>query len=192
MTSKQQLSTNRKPHAATGSSNPRLSKQVLIRQARVSDAQALIDHAGAVATESDNLTFGPGEFEITLDQQKRFLESLKGSTSALYLVATIDQKITGTLTLHRGKRPRVAHEAEFGMSVRRYAWGQGIGSRLMKRMIRWCQQNGITKINLRVRTDHQRAIRLYLRHGFEFEGRNRRSLLIDGSYHDTYSMGLCL
>lgn len=182
----------RRSHALSGASAQAAKSIVQVRRARISDAQPLIDHAHAVAGESDNLTFGIGEFDITFEQQKRFLSSLKRSTSHLYLVAVIDGAIVGSLSLHRGKRPRTAHEGEFGMSVRKSHWGQGIGSRLMTRMITWCRTNGVTKINLRVRTDNQRAMSLYLRHGFEFEGRNRRAFLIDGHYHDTYAMGLCL
>jgi RimJ/RimL family protein N-acetyltransferase len=48
----------------------------------------------------------------------------------------------------------------------------------------------ITKIDLRVRTDNQRAIELYQRKGFTIEGTIRKAIWIDGRYYDHYWMGL--
>jgi RimJ/RimL family protein N-acetyltransferase len=48
----------------------------------------------------------------------------------------------------------------------------------------------VKKINLRVRTDNQRAIRLYERKGFGIEGTSRKEILLDGSYFDHHWMGL--
>ena len=47
----------------------------------------------------------------------------------------------------------------------------------------------MTKINLRVRTDHERAIALYKKKGFAIEGTITRAVRIRGEYFDQYWMG---
>jgi RimJ/RimL family protein N-acetyltransferase len=77
------------------------------------------------------------------------------------------------------------------MSVRKQYWGLGIGSLMLDTLIEWARANQIVKkINLRVRTDNQRAIRLYERKGFVIEGTSRKEILFYGSYFDHHWMGL--
>jgi RimJ/RimL family protein N-acetyltransferase len=75
--------------------------------------------------------------------------------------------------------------------VRRSAWGRNIGSLMIDTLIGWAQSGDlITKINLRVRTDHTRAIALYKHKGFAIEGTLTRAVRINGQYFDQFWMGL--
>ena len=77
------------------------------------------------------------------------------------------------------------------MSVRKQYWGLGIGSLMLDALIAWARDTQIIKkINLRVRTDNQRAIALYERKGFVFEGTIRREIFLDGKFFDHHWMGL--
>ena len=63
----------------------------------------------------------------------------------------------------------------------------------MNQLFDWCRGNGITKkISLVTRTDNVPAVSLYLKFGFVVEGCIKNSTLIDGTYYDTYMMGLML
>ena len=69
------------------------------------------------------------------------------------------------------------------MAVRQAVSGFGVGSTLLDFLIAWTRATGvITKLNLRVRSDNERAIRLYQRKGFVLEGTISREHLIDGRY----------
>ena len=95
------------------------------------------------------------------------------------------------LTFEAGRRLRVRHCGEFGMSVRRPYWGLGIGSLMLETLIDWARDTEIVKkINLRVRTDNLRGIRLYKRKGFVIEGTIHREIFLDGRYYDHHWMGL--
>jgi len=64
---------------------------------------------------------------------------------------------------------------------------------MLDTFIEWARGTGfVKKINLRVRTDNSRAIRLYGRKGFVIEGTIRREMLLRGQYFDHYWMGLQL
>ena len=164
---------------------------LLIREVAVEDARALLDYVERISGDSDFLSFGPGEFELAESEEEEFIRKCLASDSQLYILGLIDDMIVATLNFSGGRRPRVRHSGEFGMSVRRQYWELGIGSLMLDTLIAWAQDTQIVeKINLRVRTDNQRAIRLYERKGFVIEGTSRKEILLDGSYFDHHWMGL--
>lgn len=165
-------------------------RTVIVREASPDDATELLSFARLVAGETQFLSFAPDEFDVTDDEERALLRQSRRSDNQLFLVAVMDESIVGSLHFSAGRRPRVRHSGEFGISVRRDYWGLGIGSRLISSMLDWAKRSQVvTKINLRVRTDNQRAIRLYERLGFEKEGTIRRDFLIDGTYYDAHWMG---
>lgn len=166
-------------------------ENIVIRPAKTNDAVELIEYLEKISSESDNLTFGPGEFEISVEQEVNFLESMAGSDNAIYLVAHKGDHIVGSLNFAGGGRPRVAHTGEFGVSVLKAYWDNGIGTELIKYLLEWCRESGrIRKVNLRVRTDNEQAIHVYRKLGFVEEGIISREFLIDGCFYDTLAMGL--
>jgi RimJ/RimL family protein N-acetyltransferase len=165
-----------------------------IRRAVPSDAPAIIAHVEKVSGESDNLTFGPGEFGITLEQETETLARAAEGDAQLFVVAVIGDQVIGMLNFAAASsRPRRRHIAEFGMGVEAAYWGQGIGGALLDAAIAWARAGGrLTKINLRVRTDNARAIALYVSRGFVMEGTLSRDLRVNGVYFDNHCMGLAL
>jgi RimJ/RimL family protein N-acetyltransferase len=166
---------------------------VLIREAVVQDARSVLDYVEAISGESDFLTFGPGEFDLTEAAEEDLLRKYRESDNQLYLLGLIDDTIVASLTFSAGHRPRLRHSGEFGMSVRKQYWGLGIGSLMLNALIEWARATQIVKkINLRVRTDNQRAILLYNRKGFVIEGTIRKEIFLDGRYFDNHWMGMAL
>ena len=52
------------------------------------------------------------------------------------------------------------------------------------------QAVGLVRIELEVFVDNARAIALYEKRGFRYEGRLRKARLIDGDYRDVFHMAL--
>jgi RimJ/RimL family protein N-acetyltransferase len=166
-------------------------RQLLIREAGCADGAAVVEYVEAISGESDFLTFGPGEFGLTVEEEERFLDECCSSDGRLYLLGLVDNTIVSTLAFRSGGRPRVRHAGEFGMSVRKTHWGLGIGSLMLDALLGWARAGRIvTKVNLRVRTDNKRAIALYKSRGFVMEGTIRREMLNDGQYYANHWMGL--
>jgi RimJ/RimL family protein N-acetyltransferase len=164
---------------------------LLIRQAAPGDARALLDYIECIAGESDFLSFGPGEFELTEAEEKEYLRQSQAADDQLYLVGWIGESLVSSLTFSAGRCPRLRHSGEFGLSVRKAYWGLGIGALMLDALVDWAAATGIIKkINLRVRTDNPRAIELYQRKGFVVEGTISRAMRLDGIYYDHYWMGL--
>src|SRR6516165_10320531 len=87
-----------------------------LRPAEPKDAQRVLVYVEQIARESENLAFGPGEFGISLEQERVFLQQAAETLTSLYLLAEIEGEIVGTLTFSAEKRPRLQHGGEFGMS----------------------------------------------------------------------------
>ncbi len=166
---------------------------VTLREASPSDAQDLLAYLNYVAGESNFLSFGENEFELSEAEEADFLKKCHESNNELYLLAITQDQIVGTIHLAAGKRARVRHSGEFGISIIKAYWGLGIGSILLDALIHWAKAtNIIKKINLKVRRDNGRAIKLYKRKGFTHEGTLTDEICIDGKYYDLYAMGLNL
>lgn len=167
--------------------------QLTLRDAEPGDAEQLLVYINQVSGESENITFGPGEFGLSVEEERAFLQQGAHSPTSLYLIAEVAGEIAGTLTFSTGKRPRMRHAGEFGMTVQRKYWNQGIGSRMLAYLIEWARQTGtIRKINLRVRVDNLPAIHLYEKFGFVQEGRNTREFYLHEQFVDAFLMGLQL
>ena len=168
-------------------------RRLEIRPARPSDAAALIAYVEDVCAESDNLTFGPGEFGMTLVQEMKFLRGAAAADNQVYLLGLVGGRIAAALNFAGGKRPRTRHSGEFGISVRKEFWNLGVGSAMLDALIEWARRGGIVrKIGLRVRTDNPRAIALYEKKGFIREGTLRAELAVGGAFYDLHAMALFL
>ncbi|SCZ08432.1 GNAT family N-acetyltransferase [Alkaliphilus peptidifermentans] len=171
--------------------NLKNGKNMLIRRAEKKDASALIDYLQVIAGESDFLTFGLGEINITLEQEEAFIENTLKAENALFLVAEIDGEIAGNLNFTGGARPRTKQTGEFGVSVLKEYWGLGIGRELINYLIDWSKNTGIVrKINLKVRCDNTRGITLYEDMGFKQEGLITREFMMDDVFYDCIVMGM--
>ncbi|GAA0742191.1 GNAT family protein [Clostridium oceanicum] len=168
-------------------------EKVVIRKVNKSDAKALIEYLNAIGGESDFLTFGKGEFGISIHEEEKFIESALKKENALFIIAEIKGKLVGNLNFSGGLRERNAHVGEFGVTVLKEYWGNGIGKELIKYLIDWSKDSGIIrKINLRVRDDNKPGIKLYKKLGFLEEGLVKRDFLINGEFYDSLLMGLLI
>lgn len=168
-------------------------EKVIIRKANKSDAKALIEYLNVIGGESDFLTFGMAQFGRSVEQEEDFIENTLRKENALFIIAEVNGEVVGNLNFSGGPRKRTAHVGEFGVSILKKYWGNGIGEELIKYLISWSKSSGIVrKINLRVRTDNTRGIYLYKKLGFLEEGIVKRDFLINGEFYDSLLMGLLI
>lgn len=89
-----------------------------------------------------------------------------------------DDEVVGTVSLN-GLPRRMSHRAELGITVLKSEWGKGLGNRLMETVIDYARGSGIEIVELAVRSDNERAIRLYEKHGFKEFGVYKSYFKID-------------
>lgn len=164
--------------------------RLLIREAEGKDAGTALTFINTVGDESDFLTFGPGEFTLTEEEEATHFEECRAAPNRLYMLALLDDRIVGIMDFSSGARPRMRHSGTLGISVLKAYWGQGIASALLDSLFDWAREGGvIKKINLQVRADNHRAIALYERKGFVVEGTLKKLMYVDGVYYDDLWMG---
>lgn len=168
--------------------------EISIREARPQDAEQLIGHVQRLSEEPNaEITWSPGEFNYTVEQEQEILNQFHQRDNSVYLVAEVDGQIVGIVTLEGGRRKSNRHSAVLGISVRDTWRGKGIGKQLMAQAIEWANQTGMIKrIELLVNVRNTRALHLYQSFGFEIEGRRRNPFYQNGLYHDDYLMALLL
>src|SRR5665648_1231579 len=140
-------------------------RKYIIRDAVPEDASNLIEYLASVAVESDNLTFGPGEWTITVDAETKFIENAVKSSNQYFVVAELEGLIIGSLGFTAGTKPRVAHIGEFGVSVLKEYWSNGIAHELISSLIQWAKDGGKTVSYTHLRaheTRHDLVCRLLL------------------------------
>ena len=168
-------------------------RNLIVREGERKDAGLLLQYIERVSGETDFLSFGPGEFEMSLSEEADYLERCLAAPNCIYLLAFVDQTLAGALNFSSRNRSRLIHVGEFGITVQKSFWGLGVGTVLMDALIEWARQSKIIKkINLKVRTDNHPAINLYIQKGFTVEGVMKMENYVNGVYTDILQMGLIL
>jgi ribosomal protein S18 acetylase RimI-like enzyme len=108
------------------------------------------------------------------------------------VVAKAEGNLVGWCDIQTGWHHTLRHCGSLGMGVLPEFRGQGLGQRLLENCIAIARQAGVTRVELEARSDNERALSLYRRMGFEFEGVKRRGMQVDGEYKDTTAMALLL
>lgn len=122
-----------------------------------------------------------------LARVRRFvLGNLK--SGAPQFVAVDDGRVVGWCDVTPKTHETLSHSGVLGMGVAASHRGRGIGSALLRTTLDAALARGLTRIELVVRVDNQRAIGLYRRNGFEIEGTLRHYLVVDGAEYDALQM----
>lgn len=141
-------------------------KHIVIERAKPEDAVSLLDYLKIIGGETDNLTFGAEGLPLSVEAEMGYLAAQEHSPDHIQLLAKADGQIIGDASLNRKPR-RMCHRGELGISVRKAWWGRGVASALMQEMIVFAKEHDFKQLNLEVRSDNFRAIRLYEKYGFQ-------------------------
>ena len=156
--------------------------EIVIRHAEPNDAAAIRQNYMHPGVYHDTLQLPHPSLEM-------WQERLIVKPGQRRLVACIDEKIVGDLSLQVEASPRRSHVATFGISVAAHAQGRGVGSALMREMITLCDNwLRIERIELTVYSDNPAALALYRKYGFDVEGTGKNFALRNGEYVDAYYM----
>jgi L-phenylalanine/L-methionine N-acetyltransferase len=132
-----------------------------------------------------------GTLQLPFPSRDQWREQLAHPGDGVYgLVSVVEDRVVGMISLHTNPhKPRRQHAGFLGMGVHEQWQGQGIGSALMTAAIdladNWLD---LSRLELEVYSDNERAIRLYERHGFEREGLLRQFAYRNGQFVDALYM----
>jgi len=148
-------------------------KELLIRNGRETDGEAVATNFNETHAETDYLLAYPDEHTMTGEQEAGFLKMREASENEALLVAWVDGKVVGTAGLDAlGNRYKMKHRVDMGISVSRAYWGMGIGRNLMNACIELAKKAGYEQLELSVVAENERAVELYKSCGFVEFGYN--------------------
>jgi ribosomal protein S18 acetylase RimI-like enzyme len=124
-----------------------------------------------------------------LEAVREFVRGNIGSGHPQF-VAIADERVVGWCDVLPKPRPALRHSGVLGMGVIGACRGRGIGTALINTTLQAAKAKGLTRIELTVRVDNQRAKALYEKFGFVVEGVCRRYMRVDGVYYDSYLMSV--
>lgn len=166
-------------------------KTAILRSPIKEDAQAMIDYLNIIGGESDFITFGKNEFSMNVEAEQDYIERINSMDNSKNVLIIIEDEIVGIASITSVQKERMKHNGTLGISIRKKYWGIGLGSEIMAYLIDWAKSNKITKkINLLVREDNIRGVKLYEKFGFEKEGLLKKDICVNGVYYNTIAMGL--
>ena len=165
---------------------------VHIRNGVASDGSAVLENFNLTHAETDYLRTYPDENHFDAEQESRYLEKKAASPNEIELIAFVDGKVVGTAGIDAiGAQYKVAHRAEFGISILKEYWGLGIGRALMKACIQCARTAGYAQLELDVVAENTRAISMYQMAGFVEYGRNLKGFRSrNAGYQELISMRL--
>ena len=126
-----------------------------------------------------------------LERLRAFVESNIGSDVAQY-VAVENGEVVGWCDAMSSQTKSLRHRAELGMGVIKNMRGKGLGEKLLAATLEDLRRKGVTRVELEVRADNERAIGLYMKMGFAECARKKLGIFQQGTYHDLVAMELFL
>ena len=150
-------------------------KEALLRNGDAADGLPVYENFNATHAETDFLLSYPDENSFDPEQEAQFLNEKTESSNEIEILAIIDGKVVGTAGIEAiGRKYKVKHRAEMGISILKEYWGLGLGKALSEACIHCAKEAGYTQLELNVVAENAAAISLYKSLGFTEFGRNPR------------------
>ena len=120
------------------------------------------------------------------------MEEKTKSSNEIEIIALVDGKVAGTAGIEAvGKKDKIKHRAELGISISKEYWGLGLGTVLTEACIQCARDAGYVQLELNVVAENTRAISMYQKLGFTEFARNPRGFRSrTGGYQELIYMRL--
>jgi ribosomal protein S18 acetylase RimI-like enzyme len=161
-----------------------VTNEAVIRATTAADVRAIAGLLRDVASEN---RWTRTERTVDVDARTRGLLDALAAGSVIVLIAEIDARIVGELTMRVDGR-----RAAFGMVVAAPARGRGIGRRLLDAAIAAARERSIEVLELEVYAHNDAALALYRSAGFVAAGDARIEQRADGQRWEALPMRLAL
>ena len=164
--------------------------EVILRNAKIEDAENLINYLKITASETPYLIREPDEVTLSLEQEQSFIQRIIDSDRELMLIATINGKHIGNCSLMSiGGYRRYRHRCDIAIALYQEYCGRGIGKMMLETILRTAKEAGYEQAELEVIADNKNAIALYEKTGFTKYGRFPDNMKYkNGKYADAYWM----
>ena len=168
----------------------KFGREIVLRNAELSDAEDLIDYLKATTSETPFLIREPDEVTLTLEQEKNFIKSKLDDERELMLIASIEGKHIGNCSfMCIGPFKRYRHRCGVAIALYQEYCNAGIGRIMLETVLDIAKNCGYEQAELEVISGNKSAIALYEKLGFVRYGTFPDSIKYsDGTYTDAIWM----
>ena len=166
-------------------------RNALIRSPRDEDIPGMLEYLRVSAGETDFLLRYPEECgKYTAEGEKELFDRINGSDNEAMLVCLVEGKIAGNCQVSWSRGLKTRHRASVALAILKEYWSQGIGTRLLRELIRIAEKNeNILQMELDFVEGNTRARALYEKMGFRITGVKPNAIRQkDGTMLNEYSM----
>ena len=154
-----------------------------IRSIEVSDAENFVLLSKKI-DESGFMLFEPGERKTTVEQQRKSIERILSEKKSIFFVAETENNLAGFIAALGNDLERNQHSAYLVLGVLEDYQGRGIATQLFNRLFEWAKEVEISRLELTVIKENDKAFNLYKKMGFVLEGEKVHSLKINGELYE--------
>lgn len=160
-------------------------KKIVLRSAKLDEAQMLIDYLKTVTSETRFLMSEPDEIEYTQKEEEQFINEHNKASDALLILAFVDGEYAGNCSFESkaGSR-RASHRAGIGIALFQKHTGFGLGRLMLNRLLTEIKKLGFEQAELTVVGSNKRAYHLYESLGFKECGRIPNANKYDDGTYD--------
>ena len=146
-------------------------RKVILRSAYEDDAKDMIKYLKKTTKETPYLLREEDEINLTVDDEKGFINMCLGMNNALMLVAYVNGKHVGNCSFSPvGPFKRLAHRCDMAIALYQEYCGSGIGSIMLETALGYAKEAGFEQAELEVVSSNTKAIKLYEKYGFKKYG----------------------
>ena len=161
-----------------------------LRSPEICDAVQMISYLHQTSEETHFMVRYPEECDRTLEAAQKRLRAVTDHERSFMLAAFLDGELVGNCGVNAmSDHFKMRHRASLGISIKKKAWGLGLGKLLMEKALEQAKENGFTQVELGVFADNDRARHLYRKLGFTEMGCIPKAFCLkDGTYRDEVQM----
>ena len=168
----------------------KLGREVVLRNARPEDSEALIEYLKVTSGETPYLIREPDEISLSMEDEEKFIQAKIEDDKELMLVAFVDGKHVGNCSLMKlASYKRYSHRCDVAIALYKDYCGCGIGKAMLQTVLEVAKEVGFEQAELEVMAENKNAISLYEKLGFKKYGTFPGNMkYADGKYMDAYWM----
>lgn len=163
---------------------------IILRALQIKDAEGMLEwmHDSEIQQNFKMETLNK-TYEDVISFIQNAATELSDGKSLHFAIADEQDEYLGTISLK--DVDLIAKKAEYSICLRRKAQGQGVAVKATDKLLQMAfEQFGLQRVYLNVLADNKKAIHLYVKCGFSYEGEFRKHLYLRGEYKDLKWYGI--
>lgn len=141
-------------------------KTAVLKSPCVEDAEKLLGYIKKACGETDFLARYPEEWDISVDKEEAWVNSIRLSPNALGIACYIDGAVAGNCNINFRGGMKTSHRATVAIAILKEYWNLGIGSAMFEELIAAAREKGTEIMELEFIEGNERAKHLYEKFGF--------------------------